>query len=306
MLNLLWHYSYAGIFVGLVLCGVGLPVPEEVPIVFAGIASSNGGMNPYFAYFACLLGAIGGDCLMYSIGYFFGKSVLREHPRLAGFLTPEREIQLEEMIKRHGIKALFLCRFMIGIRSAVYLTAGILRVPFLFFLVVDGFCATIVVSFVFGLSYAFGDRVLSLIHKSETILTVLGIAALTVAVCFYYYQKKKAAVLPQDGKALPPSSSGTESEAGREEGVVRTSLSEWKAGWNDASVQNASSHELSEEPAAAGGDADESNSLLPKEVGNGRAKPAEVHTLNGKYAPSTPSSLEDIPPKLPASPSGKS
>ena len=62
--------SYLGIVFFLTLTGIGLPIPEEVPIVAAGIASRTGALHWYYALPACLVGALLGDSLMYSIGYF--------------------------------------------------------------------------------------------------------------------------------------------------------------------------------------------------------------------------------------------
>ncbi len=71
--------SYLGIILFLVLTGCGLPIPEEVPIVLAGVLSAKGQLVPEWAFAACLIGALLGDSLMYLIGYHFGHNLLREH-----------------------------------------------------------------------------------------------------------------------------------------------------------------------------------------------------------------------------------
>ena len=124
------HVSYLGIIVVLILTGSGLPIPEEIPIVAAGIASSVGTLNPWGAFVCCLIGALAGDSVIYVIGYHFGHSLVTRHPRFAHLLHAEREAKIEEMIRRHGLKVFFLSRFMVGIRAPVYLTAGILRMSF--------------------------------------------------------------------------------------------------------------------------------------------------------------------------------
>ncbi|MHC4180077.1 MAG: DedA family protein, partial [Planctomycetota bacterium] len=116
--------AYVGIAVFLMLTGAGLPIPEEVFIIAAGVASSYGKLDPWLALSACLFGALAGDCIMYWIGYHFGRSVVREHPWWARFVKPEREAQMERMIHKHGLKVFFLARFLVGLRSPVYLTAG--------------------------------------------------------------------------------------------------------------------------------------------------------------------------------------
>ena len=105
----------------------------------------------------CLFGAIVGDSIMYWIGYHFGRGVLAEHPWWARWVTPEREAQIEEKFRQHGFKVFFVARFLVGLRSPVYLTAGILRVSFRRFFLIDLFCATAVVSTFFGLTYLFGQ-----------------------------------------------------------------------------------------------------------------------------------------------------
>ncbi len=111
------------------LTGFGLPIPEEALVVAAGIASSNGHLDPWWAFVACLVGALAGDSILYAVGYHFGHTLVYRHPRVAALLHAEREAKLEQMIRKHEVKVLVLSRFMVGIRAPVYLAAGILRVP---------------------------------------------------------------------------------------------------------------------------------------------------------------------------------
>lgn len=214
---LLEHFSYFGLAALLILCGAGLPLPEEAPVVLAGVLAADGTLNPWLAFIACLVGAVGGDSVMYAIGRYFGRGVLKEHPRLAGFLTPQRERQIEGMIQRHGVKALFLARFMIGVRSAVYLTAGIVRVPYRIFLVLDAACATIVIGVAYGLGYAFGDQIQAWIRRGEVVITGIVLGSVVIVGCAYYYGKKRQAALPDprlpieedDSDDDPPSPAAT-------------------------------------------------------------------------------------------------
>ena len=101
--------SYFAIFLVMMLTGAGLPIPEEVPIIAAGIASAHGNMHPWVAFACCLSGALIGDCIMYYIGYHFGRGVLKDHRWWARFLTPEREARIEEKFRKHGL-GVFFCR----------------------------------------------------------------------------------------------------------------------------------------------------------------------------------------------------
>ncbi len=174
------HISYLGIILVLILTGVGLPIPEEVPIIAAGIASSVGTLNPLWAFLSCLVGALLGDAVIYAIGYHFGHSLVTRHPRFAHLLHAEYEAKIEEMIRRHGLKVFFLSRFMVGIRAPVYLTAGVLRMSFRRFVLIDMLCATSVVGLFFGLSYAYGEQLTGWIRRSEIGLTAIIVVAAAV------------------------------------------------------------------------------------------------------------------------------
>ena len=188
------HASYLGIIVVLVLTGSGLPVPEEVPIIIAGVAAFHGQLNPWLALASCFVGAILGDCVMYAIGYHFGHNVLRDHPWFARFLKPEREAHIEEMLNQHGWKVFFLARFLVGLRSPVYLTAGILRISFRRFLLVDLFCAGIVICTFFGLSYLFAERItdwFQRIRNAEIGISVAIVASVLAVVLYFYVRHRR-------------------------------------------------------------------------------------------------------------------
>ncbi len=185
------HISYLGIIIVLILTGSGLPIPEEVPIIAAGIASSVGTLSPWGAFVSCIVGALLGDSVIYAIGYHFGHTLVIRHPRFAHLLHAEREARIEEMIRRHGLKVFFLTRFMVGIRAPVYLTAGILRMSFRRFVLIDAFCATAVVGLFFGLSYAYGEQLTGLVRRSEIGFTVAVVVVGVCAVLSYFIWKHR-------------------------------------------------------------------------------------------------------------------
>jgi len=199
---LLGHGKYLALIVVLILTGAGLPVPEEVPIVAAGVLSAHRQMDPWLAFGACLVGAILGDSVMYWIGYHFGRGFVWRHPRWARFLHPEREEQIEQMLQHHGLKMFFLARFLVGVRAPMYMAAGVLKVPFRRFLLTDLFCATVVIGMLFGLSYAYGETISSWIRNAEVGLTVV-VALIVLGVGFYLWRRhRRRQAVRSGGKAV--------------------------------------------------------------------------------------------------------
>jgi membrane protein DedA with SNARE-associated domain len=198
---LLGHGSYFAIILLLILTGLGLPIPEEVAIIAAGVMSGHDQMNPWLAWASCMIGVLCGDLIVYGIGRHFGRSVIREHPFWARFVNAEREAQIERMIERHGLKVFFLARFLVGLRSPVYLTAGILRMGVRRFLLTDLFCATVVVGLFFLLSYFFGQAILLWVRRMEILITVIAVVA--VGVLGFYLWRHYRAGHPQAGQFDP-------------------------------------------------------------------------------------------------------
>jgi membrane protein DedA with SNARE-associated domain len=200
------YFAYAGIVIFLILTGGGLPIPEEVPIIIAGVASAGDSplLNVWVAFACCVVGALLGDLLVYGIGRYLGNGFFRQHPRFAHFLHEEREKQMEDLIQRHGLKVFLLARFMVGVRAPVYLAAGVLRVSFKRFIIVDAFCATLVVSVVFSLSYFFGHDIANFIRGGQWGVTAVVVVAVLIGGLIFYrrHRKAKAAKLAAERAAI--------------------------------------------------------------------------------------------------------
>jgi membrane protein DedA with SNARE-associated domain len=190
---------YLSIVIMLVLTGCGLPIPEEVFIIGAGIAASIGELNPFLAFAACIVGAILGDMVMYGAGRYFGRGLMQRGDWFASLLNEHTEERAERMLRLHGLKVFFVARFLVGIRAPMYIAAGILRVPASRFLLFDGISATAVITAVFGISWYYGnqyeEQIRTLIHESQVALTVAAVAvgAVVAVYCTWVvYRRHKA------------------------------------------------------------------------------------------------------------------
>jgi len=184
--------SYLGIVLFLVLTGCGMPIPEEVAFVVAGVLSAEGSLHWEAALASCLLGAVLGDCVMYGIGRRWGDTFLNAHPRFAWLLRAKREKQFELSVQQHALKVMLVSRFLVGIRGPVYVAAGAVHLPFRRFIVIDVICASLVVTTFFWLSYAFGDRVIGWIRDAEITFTIaVGLVVVGVGLFLYLRSRRK-------------------------------------------------------------------------------------------------------------------
>jgi membrane protein DedA with SNARE-associated domain len=192
---LVGHLGYLGIVMLLVLGGLGLPVPEEAPIILAAILSRKGTMFWPLALAACFVGVLVGDFIVYFLGFFYGEKVLGF--RLTRkFLTRAREAQIKGYFHRHGIKILILGRFAVGFRTAAYLTAGILRLPALRLLLADLFAATLSTFLMFGLGYFFAEWIETGMKEAKHYLVVAVGGIVGFWLLYRYYKARRRAGLP--------------------------------------------------------------------------------------------------------------
>jgi membrane protein DedA with SNARE-associated domain len=202
--------GYVGIALLLVLGGLGLPVPEEAPIILAAVLSKNERMWWPLALASCFVGVLLGDFVVYFLGYFHGEKVL-SLPLTRRFLTRAREAQIKGYFHRHGFKILILGRFAVGFRTAAYLTAGILKLPPLKLFLTDVFAASLSTLLMFGLGYVFAHQIETSFDRVKHWLTAITAVALAAWLLHRYYVARRRAgqpvgppVLVADDAPLPP------------------------------------------------------------------------------------------------------
>jgi membrane protein DedA with SNARE-associated domain len=189
----LMAYGYLGIIMYMILTGCGFPMPEEVAIIAGGALAANGQLHWGLTWGSLLIGALLGDCVMYFIGHHFGRRLLEKNRFWNRIITPEREKKVESLLDQHGVKVLLGARFLVGLRGPMYITAGILKVPFRKFVLADLFCATLVVTIFFAISYFYGAQVIKAIHEGEGWLTIVVVTAAIIAggIGLWWYLRKK-------------------------------------------------------------------------------------------------------------------
>jgi len=174
------HFTYLGIFAVLVLGSLGVPIPEEMPIIAAAVLSHEGVVRWWLALPVCLLGVLSGDMVLYWVGRHWGANILTWRVvRLV--LTPQRAQWLQAAYRRHALKTLVTARHVTGVRAAAFLTAGMARVPFWKFVVADAGAAALGVPFLFGLAYFFTEEITAIaadVHRMERWLALAGLLVL--------------------------------------------------------------------------------------------------------------------------------
>ncbi len=170
-------FSYPAVFLLLVLCGVGAPLSEELVIITGGLVVAHSGASLSVMAIAAYLGIVAGDSALYRIGRSLGPKVF-SHPKLSKMLTPARIGLLQGMFARRGAVAVFLARFLPGLRAPAFLLAGATGLPYRRFLLADAAAAWIPAMGMTWLGFRFGPQVLADVRGG---LRWLLLAAVVVA-----------------------------------------------------------------------------------------------------------------------------
>ncbi|MGC3999608.1 MAG: DedA family protein [Anaeromyxobacter sp.] len=172
------HLGFAFVFVVLVLCGFGLPMPEDVVLVTGGVLAWLARTNDADAATVHLMlrdrgllgmivvglaGILVGDSAIYLLGRRFGAHVADFRP-LRRVITPAKLEHVEKLMRRRGNLVVVVARFLPGLRAPTYFTAGHSRLPYWEFLLFDGVAALVSAPLWVCLGYWFGSNIQEAAH----------------------------------------------------------------------------------------------------------------------------------------------
>lgn len=152
---------HVAVFTLLLLGGVGAPIPEDIPLLLAGVAGQKEIVKIHSIFLTSYFGVIVADQLVYFIGYFFGQRLLSAGTKSSFFpsITEERVCEIREGLRKRRLFYIFLGRHLFPVRTVTFLTAGALRIPYFEFLLSDAFAALVSVTIVLGLGYYLGGSI---------------------------------------------------------------------------------------------------------------------------------------------------
>lgn len=192
ILPILQEYHLLGMFLMLLACGFGFPLPEDVVLIAGGFLAQQekGALWPSIvvAYFGVLMG----DSVMYFIGRKVGTRLL-DSKRLHFFFPPKRRAKVEKVFQKWGAYAVLIGRFAAGVRAAVFLTAGAMKVPYRLFFVCDTIAAMASVPLFLWVGYKFSehlDEVFGFLKQAKLYLLAVGAVALLIYVIYRLIKKR--------------------------------------------------------------------------------------------------------------------
>lgn len=191
-LDELFHqYGYWTVFVGLLLENAGVPLPGETILILATIlAVTQHELNVFTIGLVAFVAAVSGDNIGFTVGRFGGCPLLKRYSKTF-HIKDELIRKGEDLFARHGKVAVFLARFIAGLRMLAGPLAGVLGMRWIPFAIFNALGAVCWVAAIVSLAYFLGPSVEKLIgHASWAILAIVGLG---LVYWFFKERVKKSA-----------------------------------------------------------------------------------------------------------------
>ncbi len=184
-------FAYILVFSLLLAGAVGIPAPEDLTLIAAGILSSLSQVHTVLMGLVCYVGILTGDLIIYRIGWIAGPSLFRKK-WFRKHISTDRLQLIRSNLHSKTVFTILIARHLFYIRTATFLMCGAVRISFMRFLIIDAFAALITTPVMMGIGFAFANNytdILSFLDRIKLLLLLLGLA--TAAVVLYQYKKGK-------------------------------------------------------------------------------------------------------------------
>lgn len=190
--------AYAIVFGILLACGLGFPLPEDIPLVASGYLIWDGTMHWLPAIGVTMAGVLLGDTVLYFLGHQLGLNILRQK-KFQKIFKPEKVKRTRAYFRKYGDKIVFFARFVAGFRAAAFFMSGAMHMPYRRFILLDSLAALISVPLWIGLGYYlgnfFGEEITSILRSLKEVklaVTIVVFSAVIIVVLRYFLKFRKA------------------------------------------------------------------------------------------------------------------
>jgi membrane protein DedA with SNARE-associated domain len=186
---------YPALLVILVVASLGVPIPEDIPLIVAGVLlrTHPNIASPHGTFIVALVGIMSGDLVLYSLGRRWGPEVVN-HRSVRWMITPERFTRVARRFRVHGTWFCFFGRFLVGVRAVMCLTAGATGFPYWRFFLADFAGALLSIPLFISLGYWFAGMIPTLeayLSRAEALAWAAAIVAVVVLTLVYRARRRR-------------------------------------------------------------------------------------------------------------------
>ncbi len=181
-------WGYLGIIILMTLESCFIPFPSEVVMIPAGYLAHKGELDITLCILSGTLGSVLGALINYYICFFWGKNFVLKWGRYFG-INEAKFAKFEEFFNTHGEFSTFTCRLLPGIRQYISMSAGLVKMKLINFILFTALGSAIWVAILVFLGYYIGQNE-ELIKTYLTQILIIIIVFVILASLIYIKIKK--------------------------------------------------------------------------------------------------------------------
>ena len=169
------------------------PIPADMIVAFGGFLAARANRSPAPTVIAVVLGNVGGALAMLALGRWYGAAWIHRH--LKRVMGERAEQRVQHWYNRYGLPALFLSRFLPGIRAVVPPLAGAIRVPLGGAIAAIAIASTIWYAAVALIAYRLGaewEHIMDGVKRFQTIAAIAAAAIVAVGLIVWYILHRRS------------------------------------------------------------------------------------------------------------------
>lgn len=202
-------YVYTFICCFMLAASFGLPIPEELILISAGLVAYMArnpdqfpppyagaeGVNTITLCLVSFLAVFGGDLVVYLIGKIFGGRIIKTkffQKRVAGAAFDK----INSWFQKYGGWACGIFRFTPGLRFPGHLSCGLLGIPLWKFCAIDGLAALVSAPTQVYFVATYGDVVLKYFKEFKIVLvSIIGVVLIVWLIRKIYLKNVRKSVI---------------------------------------------------------------------------------------------------------------
>jgi len=190
LLNVVQHFGYLGVFIGMVVESSFFPFPSEVILIPAGALVAQGQMNFFLVFLSGVPGSLLGAWINFFLALYLGRTtvdfLIGKYGKFL-FINKRQLAKTDIYFKKHGEVTTFVGRLIFFVRQIISLPAGFARMNFFKFTLFTILGASIWTAILISVGYFFGSNFNPVMKIVTGVLLVVSL----VIVLIYYLIKKK-------------------------------------------------------------------------------------------------------------------
>ena len=168
-LSVVGQFKYPLVFLGVVIEG-------PILMIAAGFLLHQGVFSLVPLFLMLLLGDLVADVVWYYIGYYFVEPLMKRHGHFLS-ITPELLEKAKGLFSKYHVQILLISKVTIGFGMALatVTAAGVTRVPFRIFLLVNFIGEFILVAVLLTVGYFFGQLYSSIAEGLKVVFLIVAL-----------------------------------------------------------------------------------------------------------------------------------